>query len=1256
MPLSIVVWRREGPGALSDDFAFELSNGLWAVRETFLPGLSKRRAKRRHLAAARDDALKSEAEESLHVLRLDAAAVAMGAAGAAGEADDAAVSRSAQVSVMEASSAMTAGDDRGIFNGQAASMDVDAGSSLVFSSASVSSAPPSLAVPRRQVSIDAAASLAEMARGAGDEHSIVARGLAVESATRAANGPPIPAPDPNMTDIVTERRPLPVEQSAYTAQAASPPSGSSSSLSSASSLGAKYPAHAGNGYGNCATSVADVVAVAAAAQHHATPLTLGVAAKAKSLKISSSPSGAGEAKGLVSIAEANTAMGHHHEQQHVAVERKHGPDSSRAGVSRGVEGGRGLRGRGKGGGGKQRPHGGEDAALAVAFVPAIYANGGFASPGPSSGLPNGGAVARDKYGITAATGAFGSRVHAIEGQEHYRTRSPTIGFSFEEGDIVKVVDSPPSEKKASAASYLVDRPSPDIVPWKFFGGREGQIRGQTFSAQESKMEMLVYFGDKFAKYVPIEPRFLVFVRRTPMAERQALYLESKMHASPCAPSLPPATSFSSSSSSLGASQGAANGVAAATTANTAVAPSLPEAMALNGSVALSVNVEEYSRKHKEEYEGSGTSNHSSSASVVLCDGEKMLECAPSDDEAGAGKTMKSEVMHADVNESRKDDLESHTALDNGSGGRGDGGHGKRQKKSWTPVSRWRTDHHFVGKRVVRSGKYVDGSDAGKMWTVRGRIVGWRIDLPDGEGRSTSVPQEDDGINPLHPKTCLWQCLHDDGDEEELDENDAAEAVQRATRDEKTLTIVKDRSSSTAKFKAGWTMRLKNRAPQWDGLMVVARVAPDSPADRAGLLPGDIFLRIHDTSTFSNSADCDRAAHAAPQSFSLNILREPPQDREPSPTPLPPASSSSFSSSDSYLSPASSRVAKAVSSPNFCNQEKKYRGVRQVSSRRWKASITIKNGGGKRSLGTFDKQIDAVHAYDTAARKQGTQTNFNGDEEHSGSDRDDYEPGNGQKRKKTLKENMEDAATVIEDARSGKSAVSASGRSRGVRWVEETHAWDATVVFGAHSFGKKTKKPIKVGSFATERAAARAYDKEAIKWHLKHDLELNFPGEWDGFHDQSEEDEAEEEPDEEESVNEVEDRDKRTGGGVRDSKHAFFSEVSHLAFKPSRFSARTTISEDEFCMSDELMSACSMVIKGRWCMDGASSLEEAASLLRQYAKRLEDMSEHDNWNLSMDGIRNDRGVCTTRPLWRETTAPIAAAVVAAPTQGKRKNPK
>ena len=32
---------------------------------------------------------------------------------------------------------------------------------------------------------------------------------------------------------------------------------------------------------------------------------------------------------------------------------------------------------------------------------------------------------------------------------------------------MKVVDSPPSEKKASAASYLVDRPSPDIVPWKF---------------------------------------------------------------------------------------------------------------------------------------------------------------------------------------------------------------------------------------------------------------------------------------------------------------------------------------------------------------------------------------------------------------------------------------------------------------------------------------------------------------------------------------------------------------------------------------------------------------------------------------------------------------------------------------------------------------------------------------------------------------------------------------------------------------------
>ena len=51
------------------------------------------------------------------MLRLDAAAVAMGG-GCAGEADDAAVSRSAQVSVMEASSAMTAGDDRGILMGK----------------------------------------------------------------------------------------------------------------------------------------------------------------------------------------------------------------------------------------------------------------------------------------------------------------------------------------------------------------------------------------------------------------------------------------------------------------------------------------------------------------------------------------------------------------------------------------------------------------------------------------------------------------------------------------------------------------------------------------------------------------------------------------------------------------------------------------------------------------------------------------------------------------------------------------------------------------------------------------------------------------------------------------------------------------------------------------------------------------------------------------------------------------------------------
>ena len=72
--------------------------------------------------------------------------------------------------------------------------------------------------------------------------------------------------------------------------------------------------------------------------------------------------------------------------------------------------------------------------------------------------------------------------------------------------------------------------------------------------------------------------------------------------------------------------------------------------------------------------------------------------------------------------------------------------------------------------------------------------------------------------------------------------------------------------------------------------------------------------------------------------------------------------------------------------------RKYMGVRQVESGRWRATIHSPNGSRNVSLGTFKRQMDAVRAYDAAARKFGKQTSFENvgeeDEEEEEEDDDD----------------------------------------------------------------------------------------------------------------------------------------------------------------------------------------------------------------------------------------------------------------------------
>ena len=125
------------------------------------------------------------------------------------------------------------------------------------------------------------------------------------------------------------------------------------------------------------------------------------------------------------------------------------------------------------------------------------------------------------------------------------------------------------------------------------------------------------------------------------------------------------------------------------------------------------------------------------------------------------------------------------------------------------------------------------------------------------------------------------------------------------------------------------------------------------------------------------------------------------------------------------------------------------------------------------------------------------------------------------------------------------------------------------------------------------------------------LRLNFPREWEGYKEQDEgtdsdfEDNGDE--DEEEDEGSAGSSDKLNGNGRRnrngrsseeeaDAKvlDGCYGEVARLAYKPKRFTVAVRVSEDEFYRSAEFMAACRVVVCGRWCMDGAGSLAEAAA--------------------------------------------------------------
>ena len=164
------------------------------------------------------------------------------------------------------------------------------------------------------------------------------------------------------------------------------------------------------------------------------------------------------------------------------------------------------------------------------------------------------------------------------------------------------------------------------------------------------------------------------------------------------------------------------------------------------------------------------------------------------------------------------------------------------------------------------------------------------------------------------------------------------------------------------------------------------------------------------------------------------------------------------------------------------------------------------------------------------------------------------------------------------------------------------------------------------------------------------LRLNFPREWEGYKEQDEgidsdfEDNGDE--DEEEDEGSAGSSDKLNGNGrgnrgrsseeEEDAKvlDGCYGEVARLAYKPKRFTVAVKVSEDEFYRSAEFMAACRVVVCGRWCMDGAGSLAEAATLLRRYAQQLEDL-EQSGWRLALDGVVNDRGVCAMKPLFVES---------------------
>ena len=171
---------------------------------------------------------------------------------------------------------------------------------------------------------------------------------------------------------------------------------------------------------------------------------------------------------------------------------------------------------------------------------------------------------------------------------------------------------------------------------------------------------------------------------------------------------------------------------------------------------------------------------------------------------------------------------------------------------------------------------------------------------------------------------------------------------------------------------------------------------------------------------------------------------------------------------------------------------RFRGVGwHKRDKKWRVAIRV--NGKQKSIGHFDNELEAAHAYDAYAITNGIDTprNF---------------------------PNEDEAAVVAETARvraapkKRKNAASKSSRFRGVSWNKREKKWQVYIYVA----GTRTC----LGRFTDEEKGARAYDKHIVDNNL--DRPMNFPA------DAKEDDESSLEDEQEELPGESDDADKEYG--------------------------------------------------------------------------------------------------------------------------------